>query len=485
MRPNRPDVLGSGAWTRVDTGLAIAVTLFAGGIRGFHAGRPGGMVWDEFYALDGCLYVTPSPQCHITAELTPGQPPLGKWLIGWGIDLVGFGTRGWRVAPVLFGTLTVLVLYILARRLGVSRLGATLAAGLLSLDFLHVVLSRTAMLDVFVTFFSVLAFLWFAFDRTTGDRLPDALPRPRRRWIPPRPWLLLSGIAGGAAVACKWSGLPMLVAILALTVALDATRRRRSAARAVRAGLGDSATVAAYLVLVPALVYAASYAGRVDGSLIALPWSDGAWVRALLARQQQMWQFHVGLHGDNPYASPPWSWLLLKRPVAMYFGEDSTGRYVEVLALGSPLVWGAALVALVHQVLRLVRRRTRALAPTVAVVGFLAGYAPWFVVAGSRQQMFLYYLLPAVPFMCLALGLSIDGVAERLWGKAVTAALVAVCVGSFVFYYPLLVARPITPDSWRHRILLQDCQQSQQDHTRSELRPRTSAGPPPPGWCWA
>jgi dolichyl-phosphate-mannose--protein O-mannosyl transferase len=189
-------------WSVLDTVLVAGITALASVLRLAHITRPSGFVFDEFYASDACLYLRgPSGGCMTATEISVAHPPLAKWLIAVGIRLFGFNPAGWRFAPFVAGTLSVAVLYLLARRLLGSTPGAALAAVLLTFDFLHFVMSRTAMLDVFVVLFGLTAFVCLLYDR---DR--TAVPRtgfPAQVWA--RPWLLGAGLAAGAAVACKWS----------------------------------------------------------------------------------------------------------------------------------------------------------------------------------------------------------------------------------------------------------------------------------------
>ncbi|HZZ54437.1 MAG TPA: phospholipid carrier-dependent glycosyltransferase, partial [Trebonia sp.] len=86
------------------------------------------------------------------------QPPVGKLLIAVGEWIYGLTPLGWRVAPALFGTLAVLVMCRVARRLTRSTLLGCVAGLLLSLDGLEFVLSRTGILDIFLMFFVLAAF---------------------------------------------------------------------------------------------------------------------------------------------------------------------------------------------------------------------------------------------------------------------------------------------------------------------------------------
>jgi dolichyl-phosphate-mannose--protein O-mannosyl transferase len=78
------------------------------------------------------------------------HPEVGKWMIAAGQWAFGMDPFGWRVAAAFFGALTVLVLARLVRRLTGSTLLGCLAGLLLTFDGLHLVMSRTALLDVFL-----------------------------------------------------------------------------------------------------------------------------------------------------------------------------------------------------------------------------------------------------------------------------------------------------------------------------------------------
>jgi dolichyl-phosphate-mannose-protein mannosyltransferase len=463
-----------------DTLAVGAVTLMGGLVRVLSLTRPGGFVFDEFYAADGCWYVHASESlCLTDQEITVVHPPLGKWLIGLGIRIFGFSPGGWRIASVIAGTLTVAALYFLARKLLASTLAALAASGFLALDFLHVVLSRTAMLDVFVTAFGVLAFLFLAYDRDP----PLQEPRRLAGWGLGRPWRLAAGLAAGAAAASKWSGWPLLAAILLLTILREIEVRRlegrsRVVARMVRE---EGWSIIIGLIVLPLLVYVASYAGRLDGSLLAWPWSEGSWVRALVDRQAFMLDFHLGLDGEHPYASPAWSWLLLKRPVLFFFIETAEHGYQEILAFGNPLVWWSSLLALGYLVWPGTRHPSSRDARWVILAGFLAGIVPWLILTGARGQTFLYLILPAVPFMCLALGAVVARIGRSWVGRGAVAAFAAVMVALFLFYYPLLTAVPLSYPSWRDRILFTDCGE---EEAEARLKPQTRPGAPPAGWCW-
>jgi dolichyl-phosphate-mannose-protein mannosyltransferase len=475
--------------------MLAVVTLIAGALRLPLLSRPAELVFDEiFYARDACRYVLGTESaCGISELVSRSHPPLGKWLIGTGIAAFGNEPFGWRVAAALAGTLTVALTFILAwrllSRLGTSRAGiagAAVAALLLATDFLHLVQSRIAMLDAFITLFVVGAVLGVVLDR---DR-----PRARhhqhlwQRVTVGRPWLILAGASLGAAAATKWSGAYVAPAIIGLLLVWEAARQRRvrpaagwkSWAGALRREAGP---VAVLLGLLPLLVYLASYIGRMPGELVALPWEAGSVWRGIWSHQRAMLDFHTALGGDHPYQSPAWSWPLVMRPVAYWF-VDEGGTYREILALGNPLVWWPGFAALLALGLTWWRAGWSVARPEPTILAAAgATYLPWLVLSGDRSQTFIWYLLPTIPFLCLALGLvavlAWDRVASRLVGLVYGALVIA----SVVVYLPLLTGLPLDPDAWRSRLLFTDCERPG-GPDRSLPDDSSSEGEPAPGWCW-
>lgn len=505
------------AWTRTDTYCLAAITAIAGALRWIRVTVPKGLIFDElYYAGDACLYVNPASFCAAeeaypegnVGELTIVHPPLAKWLIAAGIRAFGFNEFGWRIGPVIAGTATVALLYLLARRILRSTMGATVASSVLAIDFLHLTMSRIATLDIFTTLFTVVAFLFWAYDR---DSLQTDHPPGKTRLLQ-RPWLLAAGAAAGAAIATKWSGAFAYLALIALTLG-TAIRARR--ARGMRGAIAstireEGGSLLVSLFIVPFLVYAASYIGRIDNPVIAAPWDPNSWVRGFLGAQRFILDYHLGLEGVQPYQSPAWSWPLLKRPMWIYL-DVSGNTYREVLAVGSPLVWWSGLVAMAYVGLAWWRRRGKSAWPEMLImVGFLATYAVWVLLTGARSFVFLYYFIAAVPFLALALGYAAVRLARSRWGRVGIGVFLAGSLGAFVFFYPILTALPLSKDAWRSRILFRDCNRiytvffptdpladeaGQSTRTNAVdgrvdngatlfIKGLPSYAPPPDGWCW-
>ena len=493
----------SPSWGRSDTWALAAIATIAAVLRLVRLDDPKVLVFDEtYYAKDACWYVASSPSlCGVDSETTLVHPPLAKWLIALGIRLFGYDTFGWRIAAAVAGTLTIVVLYLLARRLLRSTTGAVIASSLLAIDFLHFVESRIAMLDIFVPLFGLAALLFLVYDRDAlfaGREQAGDLPK-----LLNRPWRIAAGGAAGLAVASKWSGGFFILLLLVLAVTWEwRARREREEERPARGVLrAETASLAVWFVIFPLVVYSFTYIGRLPGPDDQCPERDGIWVNRLFEQQQCMLGFHKNLESNHSYQSPAWSWLLLKRPVSYYFETDPNGDYKEVFAAGSPFVWWVSLLAMMFIGFRWLRRRNPRGPEGVILAGFVFTYAPWLIAEffSDRSAVFLFYLLPTIPFMCLALAAVGSSIGRSWEAKAAIGIFLAAALGFFVFYYPLLAKVPLPQEGWDKRIWVFDnCDKppgepttslvtetkGKKTSTRTTFTTGSNSDLPPKGWCW-
>ena len=124
-------------------------------------------------------------------EVSWPHPEMGKFAIAAGIVLFGDRAFGWRLPAVIAGLVMLACVYPLARRLGLPPPWALIALVFAAADTLGIAQSRIATLDVFVGVWTVLCILL---------ALRYAQDGRRKRW------LVLCAVAGGMAVATKWSG---------------------------------------------------------------------------------------------------------------------------------------------------------------------------------------------------------------------------------------------------------------------------------------
>ncbi len=420
------------------------VFLLAAGIRLWSLSSPPAMYWDErYYVFDAEVYlgggigqfVGHPPAVKIADEGTWMHPPLGKWMIALlGVGPIGLRSMGWRLPSALFGIAGVVLLYVIALRLWRSVWWAGLASLLLALDGLHIVQSRIAMLDIFLSTFILAATLFMVLDR---ERMDD--PERESRWkrtssVFGSPYRFWAGFFLGAAVATKWSGALALAGAAVLCTAWLFTGGRRKGQPTGAA----VASLAASFVLVPLSVYLLSYG--------AFFYQHGPDIADFITLQLRMFQFqrtYVHLHGQG---SPAWTWPLLLHPI-QYYRSTSGGPVHTIVALGNPALWWGFLPLLPVGAVTLARRATWREALVFGGVAIL--YLPWLAV--SRTQ-FIFYMLPVVPFMCLGVAgtlRKLPVVAARRLGIAFAVAT----GGAAVLFMPVWVGACIS-GAWAAQLKL-------------------------------
>jgi dolichyl-phosphate-mannose-protein mannosyltransferase len=410
------------------------------------------------------------------------QPPVGKLFIAIGEWIYGLTPLGWRLAPAIIGTLAVLVMCRVVRRLTRSTLLGCVAGLLLSLDGLEFVLSRTGILDIFLMFFVLAAFGCLLVDRDASRaRLASAMVLEPGDEAGPqlgiRKWRVAAGVLIGLACASKQDAAWYVLAFIGLAIAWDIGARRTAGLRQpVRGALvRDGKWLPVTLLVIPVITYIATWSGwLIAGTGFDRNYAQQNGVRvpvisalySLFDYHRQMLQFATHLSQRHPYQSQPWDWFVISRPVAFYYQcfTDPAGTHTcpakysgqqwssEVLAIGNPAIWWVGTVAILFCLgWWLTRRDWRAGA---AVLGVAAGWVTW--LPFPARTKFYYYALEFEPFMImcivLCLGLIIGPVAASLRRRAIGSTLAGIYVLAvlvlFWYFYPILAAKIIPYSSW-------------------------------------
>jgi dolichyl-phosphate-mannose-protein mannosyltransferase len=491
----------------------ILVSVFAGALRFWHLGSPRDVVFDEtYYAKDAWSMLKygyegtwpdgkiSNPQVLAHPQVIPlsnvgsyvVHPPTGKWIIAAGEWLFGLNPFGWRFMMAVLGTLSVLMLCRIGRRLFRSTALGCIAGTLMSVDGLEFVMSRIALLDLVIMFFALAAFGCLLVDRDwSRARLAAALPvdddgfaRPdahvgSRTGMGWRPWRIAAAVMLGLAASSKWNGLYYLAFFTILTVLWDVGSRRVAGARRPRLAAARKDLGWSLLTMIPvALVtYLVTWTGWfLSSNAYGRHWADNrggtwAWIpaplRSLWHYEYQVYQFNVNLHAGHPYQSNPWSWMVLGRPVSYYFespkyGQDGCksagGCSREILALGTPLLWWAACFALLYLLYRWVLRRDWRAGAILCAAG--AGYLPWFHY--QDRTIFYFYAVAFVPYLCLAVTMMIGAFlgppraseSRRMWGAVGAGTLVLLIIWNFIYFFPIYTGMTIPYSSWQARMWL-------------------------------
>jgi len=298
-----------------------------------------------------------------------GHPHLFFWTLGLTFKIFGVGTLPALVPGVTFGTLTVMVTYLLGRVLYDHHLG--LISGLtLALTPVFIKLARNPMIDV-----GLMLFVYLSVYLAIGACL-------RRRWR----WAVGAGLAWGMALLCK--GPPALLA---------------------------------FAILIPFFAYA-FFSTEIQETLdvrpsriipqMAILFGVGAFCVAVV----DLWHFHMtGSSFFRTYFSGQVMSSVLDR--SELHSHRQSLYYLSRLFSRNYVPW--VMVAAVGPFLAVKRRDERAIATAVfswsAIVGTVLGFG----VAAKKNEWYLSLLLPG-----LSLGVALTvrtlmatAVVDRFYGR--------------------------------------------------------------------
>jgi dolichyl-phosphate-mannose--protein O-mannosyl transferase len=396
-----------------------AILTFALSIRLWRLNLPSGYIFDEvYYAKNANSLISSAVELdgQGQAEFVV-HPPFGKWLIAIGIRVFGNNEFGWRFSSAIFGTLSILIIYLVVKKLFSSEFLSITAALLMTFDGLNLVMSRVALLDIFLMFFILLSFYFLTINN-----------------------LWLSGSAIGLALAIKWSA-AFLIPILIIFVILYNKINFRQTFKVLN-----------QFVLLPILIYIISWSGWIFSSEGWARQSESNVFSSLWNYHMQILDFHRDLTEKHSYQANPWSWLILGRPTSFYYeSSEACGANKcaqEILALGTPILWWSAVFAVAICFGFFITKLERS---TAIILGGIVGtYLPWFLI--QSRTTFYFYSISILPFLilsiiyCLNLLIINDKYKKYVFGFVF---LVAV---NFIYFLPIYLGINIPYSQWLFRM---------------------------------
>ena len=333
-------------------------------------GDMGNMNWfisdSDIYAYAGWRYVNGATPYDFNFE----HPPLAKYIIG--LSELAFGNQ--NVMSVIFGVLSLLIVYELAKKVMPDPIFSVVPVYMLSLERLYIELSSTSMLDIYLVFFLLLSVLLI----TTGKSNFRTL---------------LASATLGLATACK------VIAALAFLpfVALLVTDRKKSLK-----------SILVY-VLVALLAYCGTY---------ALFFFSGHGLADFVELQLRMVGLHYEARSRLTYPSGRWLLTLLTGIIGpetrylIYIGENVenltvlTKSGLHIAREFNPLTWPLCFSSAVLSLRQGVKTRTRPLIhSSLLFFTFLA-----FLSIGPAQ---IWHLLPLFPVGLILLASSLRKIYEE------------------------------------------------------------------------
>ncbi|MFO8101214.1 MAG: glycosyltransferase family 39 protein [Dehalococcoidia bacterium] len=299
----------------------------------------------------------------------PHHMPLGKLILAASIGLIGDNNLGWRIGPVLFGTTSIIIFYLICQKLSSRRWFPLVATFIFAFENLCFVMSGLALQYVYGVTFLLLAFLLYLHGR-----------------------LIPAAIILALGALCK-----IVVAFGGIVIVVHWLLVRREPTRNALKFLIIAPL--AFVALLPLFDYWAT------GHLI-YPWD-------------RIYNY-VDLHADPSLsqgpaafrslfgAMLPWDWLI--SPQSFRIWRDPSYE----MTVNWPL-WGLIIPLILYMSFEAVRQRWHSLA-VFALLWFVCGYLPWFIIYwGFDRVSYPFYFYPIVPAVCLAAGYAIFQIGAFGW----------------------------------------------------------------------
>lgn len=305
------------------------------------------------------------------------HPPLAKLGMMLGMVVFGENSFGWRIPGALLGVGSVVLIYLIAKKLFKDELTGLLSAGIFALEGLPLVMSRIGMNDSYFLFFALLAFYLLLVDK-----------------------LFLSAVSFGLTASSKWSAVWLAPVLLVAFFVLKKKFKPKYL----------------LLALVPPLIYLASYIPM---------FLTGHGFDIFIGVQKQMWWYHTRLEAAHSYTSSWWTWPFLVRPIYLYTSSVINGTVARIYAMGNPIVfWSGTVSVLLAAYFAFVEKNKKL---GLIVFSYFVFFASW---AASPRIMFLYHYLPSIPFMAIATGFVL-----RRFPKVIIP-LLTISLVVYLFFFP-------------------------------------------------
>ncbi len=408
------------AWSLILLGFATRFFLF---------GYPNQTVFDEVYfgRFVG-NYFTGNYFFDI-------HPPFGKLLIAGFAKLLGynptssfasigtvFNDNGYlilRFLPSIAGMLLPVIVYGIARELGLKNRTAFLAGLAIVFENALLAQSRFVLIDSLLLMFGF-ASLWLYL-----------VWRRRKQW-----WLIvLAAASAGMAGSIKWTALIFIVLPLFIEIVRWPGWRRLIKVSAV------------YLVI-PLVLYVSFFAihltildktgdgdvfmsTRFQATLQGSSYQNTGqppitlWGKIIEANRE-MYAANARLTAGHPYGSKWYTWPFMLRPISYWVQGNAA-----IWLIGNPLVWWGSTAGVIALFLLVVTRKLNLVELDAALIVLIGFAISWLPFATISRVMFLYHYLIPLTFAVLATAVVINRFSLK--AQSVIAVLIGLC---FVLFAP-------------------------------------------------
>lgn len=381
--------------------------------------RPADLILDEQHYIPAARSII---QDH--TDPRPEHPALGKLLFAGSILIFGDNPVGWRAFPVIFGTLDIILFFLVCRRLRMNRRAVNLAVFLFGFENLTFIQASVAMLDVFFFTFMLASFWLYLRKNYSLSAISLALSALCK----------LTGALGAGAIGMHWlitnwaTVKETLDGIPARALKTPLLRRLRPDFNFELASNSQAwwktADFIASMLLAPFtfLVFMPVC------DLIAIrEFTNPVWrVKEMLSLMSTL-TFATTKHDS---LSRPWEWLYNPTPMPYWYTPNYSGGI-------SWTVWALIIPAVIYLAYRMFKGNNAA---TFAFWWFVFTYVTWIPASLLTDRIsFVFYFYPTIGAVCIGIGLAFSRLLKcarrkkNAWQWVIPALIGMLMVGHLVF----------------------------------------------------
>ena len=322
---------------------------------------PNASIFDESYYVPAARSIIEGSGTDIIEH-----PPLGQLFIVTGISIFGDGPLGWRFFSVIFGAVSIVLLYLICRQLKMSRNTSFLAALIFSIENMCFILGGIAMLDVFCLTFMLATF-----------------------WAYLKGWHIRAGLFIGLAALAKLIGVLALVAILLHWLFVNRDNKRQIFTIV-------SVSAASFLLLMPLLDLAIWHK-------LVNPFER---IKVMLEYSRHV---TFALYAQSPEGTEPtrpWEWLIrLDSMHSLSFDAIKREWYVLYYLAISPSVWALIIPSMLFMLYKAIKRNGTAI---FVILWFVSTYLIWIPASLITDRIsYVFYFYPTIGAVCIGIALGI------------------------------------------------------------------------------
>ncbi|MGN0374959.1 MAG: phospholipid carrier-dependent glycosyltransferase, partial [Butyrivibrio sp.] len=355
------------------------------------------------------------------------HPPLGKTIIGIGIQIFGMNPFGWRFMCALFGTLMIPVTYLFAWRMFRKTGAAAFTTGLMFTEFMHFVLSGIATLDILVGLFILLMFYFmYCYIDSNREHAPIW-----KQYL----YLGLSGLAMALGIATKWTAMYAAAGLaIIFFVFLIHSYKGRKPDRQMFGELGKLAAVCVMsFIVLPAVVYVLSYVQFTQ------VYTDKGLIETAIDNSKLMLSYHSSTVFEHPYSSEWYEWIIDKCTLLDALTVVDKTKVSSIATFGNPLILWGGIVALLHNVYLWRCHKDRK--ARFLCIAYTAMLVPWLFI---HRTVFIYHYFANILILIMLIGNSVYNI--RRGGKKYMIIISCISLGLFIFFYPVLSGMTVPID---------------------------------------